>query len=97
MYDLKKKMRMYKSYVCASIGFPGVPFAKKPQRLAAGLLGVLESISLYKYNTIDIYIIHTHRDNKMLYYINNVKSILYNIGIAPRIFKVEHFNGVLPT
>lgn len=63
-------------------------------------LGVLESISLYNiiYHRY-LYYIHTHRDNKILYYINNLKSILYNTGgayIPPRISKIGHFNGVVP-
>lgn len=70
------------------------------QRRTAGLLGFWNRYHLYNiiYHRY-LYYIHTHRDNKILYYINNLKSILYNTGgayIPPRISKIGHFNGVVP-
>jgi len=71
-------------YVCASIVFPGVPFREKTTSYdnatsRRGLLGFWNRYHYIILYTIDIYIIYTHRDNK-IYYINNLKSILYNIG-----------------
>lgn len=44
-----------------------------------GLLGFWNRYHyIILYYTIDIYIIYTHRDSK-IYYINNLKLILYNI------------------